>query len=91
LHLASTGAVSFALVVAGVEVRVLRIRRAVAGADSIEIEIPYAEIGAPPGADFQFAIQVRDSAEAILETVPHGRFWTITVPQTGSISTDWQA
>ena len=91
LSLASTGAVSFGLVVPGTEVRVLPIDGAAVGADSIEIEIPFTRIVTPPATDFRFAIQIRDRSGALLETVPHGRFWTIAVPQNDSSSSDWQA
>ncbi len=91
LSLASSGAVSFALAIAGSEVRVFRIDRAVSGAHAVEIEIPFSQIGTPPGADFQFAIQIRDRSDALIETVPDGRFWTISVPRIGSSSADWQA
>ena len=36
-------------------------------------------------------IQVRNRADAVLESVPHGRHWTITVPQPGPVAADWQA
>ena len=45
----------------------------------------------PPGSDLQFAIQVRDRSDAVLEAVPHGRHWTIAVPKPAAVTTDWQA
>jgi alpha-amylase/alpha-mannosidase (GH57 family) len=88
----STGAVSVALVIAGPEVRVLPVDRPWIATGSIaEIQIPFARIGVAPGADLRFAIQIRDRSDSILESVPHGRFWTVTIPQAGAIAYDWQA
>jgi alpha-amylase/alpha-mannosidase (GH57 family) len=88
----AAGDASVALVIAGPEVRILPIEKGWSAAGvSVEIEIPFDRVGVPPGADLQFAIQVRDRSGSILETVPHGRHWTIAVPVQGSISLDWQA
>jgi alpha-amylase/alpha-mannosidase (GH57 family) len=90
LILTNTG--SLALVIAGPSVTVVRIERSWLGAGSVvEIVIPFDRIGVAAGADLRFAIQVRDGSDAILESVPHGRFWTIAVPQSESRSADWQA
>ena len=91
MALASTGDAAFALVIAGSEVRVVKIDAAVTGPDSVEIEVPFTQIGTAPGADLQCAIQIRDRSDRILETVPHGRFWTIALPPGGASSADWQA
>ena len=86
------GATSIALVVAGPEVQVVPIECSWMAVSSIvEILIPLDRIGATPGSDIQFAIQIRDQAAAILEAVPHGRFWTVEIPQVGAITADWQA
>jgi alpha-amylase/alpha-mannosidase (GH57 family) len=89
--LLAADAASIALVVAGTDVRVVEIERSwmVAGA-IVELAIPYDRIGVAPGADLQFAIQVRDLSGAILEAIPHGRHWTMAVPDAASITTDWQ-
>ena len=49
----------------------------------VEIQVPFDRIGAAPGSDLQFAIQVRDRSDAVLEAVPHGRYWTVAIPQVG--------
>jgi alpha-amylase/alpha-mannosidase (GH57 family) len=78
-----------ALVISGTEVRVVPIERGWLGVGTIiEAVIPFDRLGVPPGADLQFAIQVRDGSDSILESVPHGRSWTIMV---GGGSSDWQA
>jgi hypothetical protein len=88
----ASGSASVALVVAGPEVRILAVDRSWIAAGSItEIQVPFDRIGLAPGADLQFAIQVRDRDDAILEAVPHGRFWTIAIPVVGAINGDWQA
>jgi alpha-amylase/alpha-mannosidase (GH57 family) len=90
-ELVATGSGSIAVVVAGSEVRIVPLERSWIGAGSIvEIQIPFDRLGVAPGSDLQFAIQVRDRSDAILEAVPHGRFWTIAVPIDGSIPGDWQ-
>ena len=73
--LTRSGAASLALVIAGAEVRVLPVER-VAGwrLDAIvEVQIPFAGSGSAAGSDLQFAIQIRDRSDAVLEAVPHGR------------------
>ena len=77
-----------ALIVAGPEVRVVPLERAWLGVGSIiEAAIPFAAVGAG-GGDFAFAIQVQDRAGSVLETVPHGRSWTVAIT---SAAADWQA
>jgi alpha-amylase/alpha-mannosidase (GH57 family) len=89
--LITAGTASLALVVGSVEVRVIPIARSwLAVGSTIESRIPFDRIGVEPGTDLQFSIQVRDDSGAILEAVPQGRFWTITVPSS-SIRADWQA
>ena len=90
--LITAGTASLALVLAGPEVRVLPIERRWLGVDAtVEIRVPFDHVGVAPGADLQFAVQVGDSSGAILESIPHGRFWTIRVPGPGLEPTDWQA
>jgi alpha-amylase/alpha-mannosidase (GH57 family) len=90
--LLSTRDASIAVVIAGPDVRIVPLARSWIGVGSIvEIQVPFDRLGAPPGSDLHFAIQVRDSSDAILEAVPHGRFWTIAIPVAGSIRADWQA
>jgi hypothetical protein len=89
--LMSAAAASIAVVVAGPEVRIVPVERSWIGAGSIvEVQVPFDRLGVAPGSDLQFAIQVRDRSDAILESVPHGRFWTIAVPIDGAIRSDWQ-
>ena len=84
----SSGDANLALVIGGSEVRVLPLERAWLGVGAIiEAAIPFDRIGVRDGA-IAFAIQVRDRSDAVLETVPHGRYWTMAVRDTGS---DWQA
>jgi alpha-amylase/alpha-mannosidase (GH57 family) len=87
-----SGDASIAIVLSGTEIRVLPIEPRWIASDSIvEIEVPFAHIDARPGEEVQFAVQVRDRGDSILETIPHGRFWTVAVPNSGSSSSDWQA
>src|SRR5204862_7100539 len=70
------GTANLALVIGGDEVRVQALERSwLAVGSTIEIAVPFTRVAA--GADVEFAIQVRDQAEAVLETVPHGRLWTL--------------
>jgi hypothetical protein len=90
--LLKAGDASLALVVADTAVRVLSIERAWFRADSIvEIEIPFDRIGTAAGSDLQFGIQVRDRLDSIIESVPRGRHWSITVPTAQLAKLDWQA
>jgi alpha-amylase/alpha-mannosidase (GH57 family) len=91
----ASGDATVALVIAGAEVRSVPIERAWRAVDAvIEVEVPFARLLSEPGAaggDLHFAIQIRDREDAVLETVPQGRFWTIAVPHPSSASADWQA
>ena len=91
-NLLAAGAASIALVIAGPEVRVVEIEPMwmVAGA-TVELQVPFDRIGVAPGADLHFAIQVRDASGAVLEAIPHGRHWTIGIPQAAAVAADWQA
>jgi alpha-amylase/alpha-mannosidase (GH57 family) len=87
-----SGDASLALIVGGTDVRVVPIERIWQGVGTIiEVQVPFERIGVTPGSDVPFAIQVRDRADAVLESVPHGRHWTITVPRPGIVAADWQA
>jgi alpha-amylase/alpha-mannosidase (GH57 family) len=87
------GAASLALVLAGADVRVLPIERSwVAGGAIVEIAVPFNRlITDAASSEIQFGIQVRDASESVLETVPHGRCWSIALPTTAPARTDWQA
>ena len=92
VDLISRRAASIAIVIAGDEVRVLPIERAwMAVGSTIEICVPFDQLGTPTAADLHFAIQIRDPQSAVLEAVPQGRFWTIKIPQPAESSRDWQA
>jgi alpha-amylase/alpha-mannosidase (GH57 family) len=70
-----------ALIVTGSEVKVVSIERSWMGVGSIiEAAIPFDAIGTNGGADLRFAIQIQDRSGAVLETMPHGRSWTIAIP-----------
>jgi alpha-amylase/alpha-mannosidase (GH57 family) len=87
----ASGTATLALVIGGPEVRILPLERSWLGVGTIiEAAIPFSRIGLDAG-DVQFAIQIRDQSDAVLETVPHGRLWTVAVPQPGLLSADWQA
>jgi alpha-amylase/alpha-mannosidase (GH57 family) len=83
------GAASLALVLPGDEVRVLPIDRAWLGIGwIIEIAIPFDRVVTPATTpEIQFGLQVRDSGGAVLESVPHGHCWTVTM----SAASNWQA
>jgi len=89
LTMLTEGAASLALVLAGGEVRVLPIERAWLGIGTIiEIAVPFDSlVTAAASSEIQFGLQVRDSAEAVLESIPHGRCWTVTAPDAST----WQA
>ena len=85
------GAANLALGLGGPDVRVQPIERSWLGVGTIiEVAVPFNRLGITDG-DLEFAIQVRDHSDAVLETVPHGRYWTIAVPQPGSVTADWRA
>jgi alpha-amylase/alpha-mannosidase (GH57 family) len=84
---------TLALIVAGSGVRVIPIDRSWMGVGTIiEAAVPFDALGAAEGgSEFHFAIQVQDRSGAVLETVPHGRSWTIAIGDSTSSSRDWQA
>ena len=87
----SAGDCNLALVVGGSEVRVVPVERSwLALGTVIEVAIPFDRAGITDGA-IAFAIQVRDRSEAVLETVPHGRYWTVAIRTPGLAGGDWQA
>ena len=80
-----------ALVVAGAGVRVILIERAWMGVGAVfEAAIPFAAIGVASG-ELAFAIQIQDRDGGVLETVPHGRCWSIAPARSGAVSATWQA
>jgi alpha-amylase/alpha-mannosidase (GH57 family) len=84
------GAANLALVIGGAEVRVQPVERSwLAVGTVVEVAVPFNRLGLGHG-DLEFAIQVRDQSDAVLETVPHGRCWTIAV-QPGSVTAEWRA
>ena len=89
----AAGAASLAIVMSGAEVRVVPVERSwLAAATTIELAVPFNRLVTGASAsDLQFGIQVRDAAEVVLETVPHGRFWSIRPPKDDSVTVDWQA
>jgi hypothetical protein len=87
----TSGAATLALVLGRTEVRVLPIQRSWLGIGAIlEAVIPVAFIGIDAG-EIAFAIQVRDASDAVIETVPHGRHWTLAVTRPEVSAADWQA
>jgi alpha-amylase/alpha-mannosidase (GH57 family) len=87
----SDGSASLALVIGGDDVRVVPIERAWVGVGTlIEMAVPFDRLVTEP-AEIQFGIQVRDGSGNLIETVPHGRCWTIAVPGSASSAGDWQA
>jgi len=87
----TAGTATLAIVVGGPQVRIQPIERSWLGVGTIiEVAVPFSRLGINVG-DLEFAIQVRDQSDAVLETVPHGRCWTIAVPQPGAVTADWQA
>ena len=90
--LIKTGDASLAIVLTEPAVRILAIDKAWVGLDAlVEVQVPFDRIGVAAGSDLQFAIQVRDQLDSIIESVPRGRYWTIVVPQRDLVSSDWQA
>jgi alpha-amylase/alpha-mannosidase (GH57 family) len=71
-----SGSAALALVLAGPEVRIVAIERSwVCIGTLIEVAVPFDRLDG--SGDISFAIQARDEAGDVLETVPQGRFWTI--------------
>ena len=90
VSLVASNDVSLAIVVNGGDVRTVPIdRRWLAVDDRIEVEVPLNQLRARPGADIEFAVQVRDRSESLLESVPHGRFWTLRIAEAEEIIGDW--
>ncbi len=81
-----------ALILGGSEVRVVPIERSWFGVGSIfEAAIPFERLGVAPGGELQFGVQLRNSSHAVLETLPHGRSWTVALPKATDPQKDWQA
>ncbi len=86
------GSASLALVLAGSAVRVVPVEASWLAVEStIEIAAPFDRLIDSSSSDLQFGIQVRDAADAVLETVPHGRSWSLAAPQSAVTTLDWQA
>jgi hypothetical protein len=47
--------------------------------------VPFDRLGVGPGGELHFGIQLRNRANAVLESVPHGRYWTLIVPGSGVV------
>jgi len=91
VELLASGRARIAIVVGGTDVRVVSVGRPwIAVRSIVEIEVPFDQLSSDV-LDLPFAIQVRDDAGAILESVPHGRFWTIALPSRAPWSVGWQA
>jgi alpha-amylase/alpha-mannosidase (GH57 family) len=83
---------ALALIVGGSNVRVIPLERAWVGVGAIiEAAIPFDAIGVTSGSELQFAIQVQNRSGLVLETVPHGRCWTVIVSNSSWSASDWQA
>ncbi len=82
---------SLSVVLGGAAVRLIPIERSWTGVGTIyEAAVPFAAL-AVSGPELEFALQVQDRSGAVLETVPHGRCWSIAVPNPGAAQTSWQA
>ena len=73
--------ISLAIVVSDPEPRRIVFDRSWVAAEAIvEACIPFDVIGAVPGADLGFNIQVCDEFGRVLELLPTGRAWTVAIP-----------
>ena len=80
---------TLAVVIAGSEVRVVSIEpRWISVGAVVEIEVPWSAFPVSAAADLEFAIQVRGADASILESVPQGRFLSISQPGRPA---DWSA
>jgi len=85
----ATLAATLAIVIGGADVRTLPIDEVWQAVDEVvEVEVPFDQLG-PARADLEFSIQLRDRSGSLLESVPHGRFWTIRIPDPGESISDW--
>ena len=91
--LIANGSASVALVTAGADVRVIAVERSwIAAGSLIELAVPLNRlVSESTASEVQFGIQVRNGSGAVLETVPHGRCWSIRIPNPATSSSDWQA
>jgi hypothetical protein len=79
--LVAANSISLAIVVSVPEPRRIVLDRTWVAADTIvEACIPFEVIGAVPGADLAFNIQVCDEFGRVVELLPVGRSWTIAIP-----------
>jgi len=47
---------------------------------AVDLSIPFESLGAIPGSDLSFGIQLLDESGRVLESIPVGRWWTVAVP-----------
>jgi alpha-amylase/alpha-mannosidase (GH57 family) len=77
---------TLALILGSSDVRVIPLERVWLGVGSIfEAVVPFDRLGVGPGGELHFGIQLRNRANAVLESVPHGRYWTLIVPGSGVV------
>ncbi len=80
--LVAANSIALAMVVSDPEPRrVVLDRRWVAADAMVEIAIPFEVIGARPGAELAFNLQVCDELGRVVELLPVGRSWTISIPE----------
>ena len=83
--LVAANSVALAIVVSDPEPRrILLDGRWVAADAMVEIAIPFDVIGARPGAELAFNLQVCDELGRVVELLPVGRSWTISIPEPGA-------
>jgi alpha-amylase/alpha-mannosidase (GH57 family) len=89
----SDGSASLSLVLAGADIRIVPIESSWLGAGAIiEVAVPLERLVESAAAtEIQFGIQVRDASATVLDTVPHGRCWSIAIPNSSSAPLDWKA
>jgi alpha-amylase/alpha-mannosidase (GH57 family) len=80
VDLVSRGVAGLAIVLAGGEVRVVAVELSwMSAGETVEAAIPFERLPVISGDEVRFAVQVRASdGQAVLETVPRGRFWTLS-------------
>ncbi len=75
--------VTLAIVVSAPALVRVRLDRRWFAADAlVEVAVPFDAIGAQPGLDLEFKIQLEDEAGRVLESIPAGRSWAVAVPST---------
>ncbi len=87
----SANSITLAIVVSAPDARRICIERRWVRADAfVEVGVPFDALGAQPGADLAFNIQVCDDAGRVLESLPMGRSWIVAVPSTEPSGSDSQ-